>query len=122
MPPVGPLPSMASMASMTVSCGSHSLSQLQEHVGEIFDLWPAVVHLGLFQTGDGAEEILDAAGIAGHGMGLQFTDINDIIGFHDRSDQVEAVIFKSCRTIYGLCGKVHVEFSTFGPSVSMPHT
>ena len=50
-------------------------------------------------------------------MGLQFTDINDIIGFHDRSDQVETVIFKSCRTIYGLCGKVHVEFSTFAQSI-----
>ena len=24
---------------------------------------------------------------------------------------METVIFKSCRTIYGLCGKVHVEFT-----------
>ena len=75
------------------------------------------MHLGLFQTGDGAEEILDAAGIAGHGMGLQFTDINDIIGFHNGSDQVKAVIFKSFRTVYGQGGKVHVQFCVLCQSI-----
>ena len=40
---------------------------------------------------------------------------------------METVIFKSCRTIHGLCGKVHVQFCTFPKSIHaayvihMPH-
>lgn len=79
------------------------------------------MHLGLFQTGDGAEEILDAAGIAGHGMGLQFTDINDIIGFHDRSDQVETVILNPAGQ-FTVCAEKSMLSSAPSPRVSMPHT
>ena len=49
---------------------SHGLCQLQKHIGEILYLGPTVVHLGLFQSRNSAEEILDTAGITGHGMGL----------------------------------------------------
>ena len=62
-----------------------------------------------FQAGDRTEKVLDAAGIARHGMGLELTDINDIVGLHNRSDQMEGMIDKAGSSLYSLCGKVHVK-------------
>ena len=68
------------------------------------------MHLRLFQAGNRTEEILDAAGITGHGMRFQLTDIDNVICLHDGSDQVKTVVLESGRTVDGLCGKIHIQF------------
>ena len=67
------------------------------------------MHLGLLKSRNGAEQILDAAGIAGHGMGFQLTDIDNIIRLTDRRDQMEGMIGKTGRTIHSFRGKIHIQ-------------
>ncbi|GFI05118.1 hypothetical protein IMSAGC005_03972 [Lachnospiraceae bacterium] len=50
--------------------GIYRLCKFKKHAGKVPDIGPAIVHLGFFQTGNGAEQILDTAGIASHGMCL----------------------------------------------------
>ena len=68
------------------------------------------MHLRLLQTGNRTEEILDAAGITGHGVGFQFTDIDNVICLHDGRDQVKTVVLESGGTVDGLRGKIHIQF------------
>ena len=89
----------------------HCLSQFNKHPGKIFDLRPTIVHLRLLKSRNGAEQILDASGVTGHGMGFQLTDIDNIIRLTDRRDQMEGMIGKTGRTIHSFRGKIHIQLN-----------
>ena len=87
----------------------YGLSELHQHPGEILDLRPAVVHLRFLKARNRSEKVLDAAGIAGHGMGLELADVDDIVRLHDRRDEVKAVVGKAFLTVHRLSGAVLVQ-------------
>ncbi len=86
----------------------YRLGKFHKHAGKILEVWKTVVHLRFFQTGNHPEKILDAAGVAGHGMGFQLADIDDVVCLADGRYDVKGMILKTCRTVYGFGAKVHV--------------
>lgn len=87
----------------------YGLSKLHQHPGEILDLRPAVVHLRFLKARNRSEKVLDAAGIAGHSMGLELANIDDIVCLHDRRDEVKAVIGKAFPGIHRFCGAILIQ-------------
>ena len=67
------------------------------------------MHLRLLKTGDCSKKVLYSAGIAGHGMCLKLTYINNIISFDDWSYKVEGMVHKTFAACNHLRCKIHIK-------------